>query len=63
MPICLRVLTVLADIWDAGMVTLAIFTMNIAHPGLLLGSKRDDIVGRENMLMKQISNDSQSSLV
>ncbi|KAJ7861441.1 RTA1 like protein [Mycena olivaceomarginata] len=51
------------NIWDAGMVTLAIFTMNIAHPGLLLGSKRDDIVGRENMLMKQISNDSQSSLV
>ncbi|KAF7341248.1 hypothetical protein MVEN_01860400 [Mycena venus] len=26
------------NVFDAGMVTLAIFTMNIAHPGMLLGS-------------------------
>ncbi|KAK7024815.1 RTA1-like protein [Favolaschia claudopus] len=48
------------NIFDAGMVTLAIYTINVAHPGMLLGSND---VRKENMLMKQIPSSSQDSLV
>ncbi|KAJ7160614.1 RTA1-domain-containing protein [Mycena crocata] len=37
------------NILDGGMVVLAIFTMNIAHPGLLLGAPK----ANERMLMKE----------
>ncbi|KAF7325255.1 RTA1-like protein [Mycena venus] len=50
------------NVFDAGMVTLAIFTMNIAHPGMLLGSPKDE-TKRKLMMMKQISSGSQESLV
>jgi hypothetical protein len=43
------------------MVILAIFTMNIAHPGLLLGSAGTS-AGREQMLMKEVPNSSENSL-
>ncbi|KAJ6579162.1 RTA1-like protein [Mycena vulgaris] len=48
------------NVLDGGMVVLAIWTINIAHPGLLLGSERsgDD---RERWLMKEISESSRSS--
>ncbi|KAJ7685842.1 RTA1 like protein-domain-containing protein [Mycena rosella] len=50
------------NIFDGGMVTLAIWAMNIAHPGLLLGSARSADT-REGMYMKQIPSSSRSSLV
>ncbi|KAJ7476724.1 RTA1-like protein [Mycena latifolia] len=48
------------NVLDGGMVVLAIFTMNFAHPGLLLGPVNDE---REKMLMKQLPGSSRSSLV
>jgi hypothetical protein len=35
------------NVLDAGMVVLAIFTLNIAHPGLLLGQVPTKPVGNE----------------
>ncbi|KAF8191008.1 RTA1-like protein [Mycena galopus ATCC 62051] len=49
------------NVLDAGMVTLAIFTMNFAHPGVLLGSSGNN--DREHMLMKEIDRHSQVSSV
>ncbi|KAJ7082297.1 RTA1-like protein [Mycena epipterygia] len=49
------------NVLDGGMVTLAIFTMNIAHPGILLGSARDQ--DREKMPMKEVPGSSGSSVV
>ncbi|KAJ7114975.1 RTA1-like protein [Mycena epipterygia] len=49
------------NVLDGGMVTLAIWTMNIAHPGLLLGSPRRD-KDRDHMLMKEIPGSERSSL-
>ncbi|KAJ7887158.1 RTA1-like protein [Mycena leptocephala] len=42
------------NVLDGGMVTLAIFTMNIAHPGLLLGSDAHKDDDGKQMLMKQV---------
>ncbi|KAJ7610624.1 RTA1-like protein [Mycena polygramma] len=60
-----RVITteVYFNVLDGGMVTLAIFTMNVAHPGLLLGSEKDNEKDREHMLMKQLPDSSRTSLV
>ncbi|KAF7345740.1 RTA1-like protein [Mycena venus] len=41
------------NVLDGGMVTLAIFTMNIVHPGLFLGSGEDD-GDREQTSMEQL---------
>ncbi|KAJ7096974.1 RTA1 like protein [Mycena crocata] len=49
------------NILDGGMVVLAIYTMNIAHPGLLLGSPKDQ--DRDRMLMKQLPGSSESLMV
>ncbi|KAJ6552974.1 RTA1 like protein-domain-containing protein [Mycena capillaripes] len=59
-----RVITteVYFNVLDGGMVVLAIFTMNIAHPGLLLGSEKQHDPAREQMLMKQLSRSSESSV-
>ncbi|KAJ6622283.1 RTA1-like protein [Mycena sp. CBHHK59/15] len=46
------------NVLDGGMVILAIFTINIAHPGILLGSPR----GERKVLMKELSRDSDGSL-
>ncbi|KAJ7173182.1 RTA1-domain-containing protein [Mycena filopes] len=62
-----RVITteVYFNVLDGGMVTLAIWTMNIAHPGLLLGSGTENNASkeREHMLMKQLPGSSSSSVV
>ncbi|KAJ7467892.1 RTA1-like protein [Mycena galericulata] len=57
------------NVLDGGMVTLAIFTMNIVHPGIFLGSAsakddgRDAHINREHLLMEKLPGSDVSSLV
>jgi hypothetical protein len=46
------------------MIVLAIYTMNFAHPGFLLGPESAERADRERIMMKQLpASDSQENMV